>query len=120
MVALGSRIFGVFSDSDEVAERVLAAAEVAGEEAWRLPMGEWSAEALESKVADLKSGGGRWGGASVAASFLRNFVAEGIDWAHLDIAGASFNEGAARGETPEGGTGVAVRTLVEIARSMQA
>lgn len=120
MVALGTRIFGVFSDSDQVAARVLAAAEVAGEEAWRLPMGEWSAEALESKVADLKSGGGRWGGASIAASFLRSFVDESIDWAHLDIAPASFNEGSAHGETPEGGTGVAVRTLVEIARSMQA
>jgi leucyl aminopeptidase len=120
MVALGTRIFGVFSDSDEVADRVLAAAETAGEEAWRLPMGEWSAEALESKVADFKSGGGRWGGASIAASFLRHFVDEGIDWAHLDIAPGSFNEGSATGEIPEGGTGIAVRTLVELARSMQA
>ncbi|WP_432559108.1 leucyl aminopeptidase [Granulicoccus sp. GXG6511] len=120
MVALGTEIFGVFSDSDEVAERVLGAAEAAGEEAWRLPMGEWSAKALESKVADLKSGGGRWGGASIAASFLRSFVDEEIDWAHLDIAPASFNEGSADGETPVGGTGVAVRTLVEIARSLQA
>ncbi|HYO20462.1 MAG TPA: leucyl aminopeptidase, partial [Dermatophilaceae bacterium] len=119
MVALGTGIFGVFSDSDEVAEQVLAAAETAGEEAWRLPMGEWSAEALESKVADLKSGGGRWGGASIAASFLRRFVGEGIDWAHLDIAPGSFHEGSARGDLAEGGTGVAVRTLVEIARSMQ-
>jgi leucyl aminopeptidase len=120
MVALGTQIFGVFSDSDEVAERVLGAAESAGEEAWRLPMGEWSAKALESKVADLKSGGGRWGGASIAASFLRSFVDEKIDWAHLDIAPAGFNEGSADGEIPVGGTGVAVRTLVEIARSMQA
>lgn len=120
MVALGLNIFGVFSDSDEVADRVLRAAETAGEEAWRLPMGEWSAEALESKVADLKSGGGRWGGASIAASFLRHFVDAEIDWAHLDIAPGSFNESSAKGEFSEGGTGVAVRTLVEIARSMQA
>lgn len=120
MVALGTEIFGVFADSDEVAERVLGAAEAAGEDAWRLPMGEWSAKALESKVADLKSGGGRWGGASIAASFLRSFVDEDIDWAHLDIAPGSFNEGSADGETPVGGTGVAVRTLVELARSMQA
>ncbi|MDO5500997.1 MAG: leucyl aminopeptidase, partial [Propionibacteriaceae bacterium] len=120
MVALGTEIFGVFSDSDDVAERVLAAAETAGEQAWRLPMGEWSAKALESKVADLKSGGGRWGGASIAASFLRSFVDEAIDWAHLDIAGGSFNENSPNGEIPAGGTGVAVRTLVELARTMQA
>ncbi|MDO5678630.1 MAG: M17 family metallopeptidase, partial [Propionibacteriaceae bacterium] len=119
MVALGTQVFGVFSDSDEVADRVLAAAETAGEDAWRLPMGEWSAKALESKVADLKSGGGRWGGASIAASFLRSFVDEKIDWAHLDIAPGSFNEGSADGEIPVGGTGVAVRTLVEIARSLE-
>lgn len=119
MVALGTEIFGVFSDSDEVADRVLGAAEAAGENAWRLPMGEWSAKALESKVADLKSGGSRWGGASIAASFLRSFVDDSIDWAHLDIAPGSFNEGSADGDVPVGGTGVAVRTLVEIARGMQ-
>lgn len=119
MVALGTEIFGVFSDSDEVADRVLGAAETAGEQAWRLPMGEWSAEALESKVADLKSGGGRWGGASIAASFLRHFVADELDWAHLDIAPGSFNEGSAKGEIPVGGTGIAVRTLVEVARGLQ-
>nr|WP_229119901.1 leucyl aminopeptidase [Enemella evansiae] len=119
MVALGGKIYGVFSDSDEVADRLLGAAETAGEEAWRLPMGEWSAEPLESKVADLRSGGQRMGGASVAASFLRRFVDEGTDWGHLDIAGVGFNEGAPSGEVPAGGTGVGVRTLVELARSMQ-
>lgn len=119
MVALGGKIFGVFTDSDEVADRLLGAAETAGEDAWRLPMGEWSAEPLESKVADLRSGGQRMGGASVAASFLRRFVEEGTDWGHLDIAGVGFNEGSASGEVPAGGTGVGVRTLVELARSMQ-
>ncbi|OYO04344.1 leucyl aminopeptidase [Enemella evansiae] len=119
MVALGGKIYGVFSDSDEVADRLLGAAETAGEDAWRLPMGDWSAEPLESKVADLRSGGQRMGGASVAASFLRRFVDEGTDWGHLDIAGVGFNEGAPSGEVPAGGTGVGVRTLVELARSMQ-
>ena len=54
-----------------------------------------------------------------AASFLRSFVADEIDWAHLDIAPASFNEGSPDGEVPVGGTGVAVRTLVELARGLQ-
>ncbi|NNG18468.1 leucyl aminopeptidase [Naumannella sp. ID2617S] len=119
MVALGGQIFGVFSDSDEVADRLLGAAEAAGEEAWRLPMGDWSAESLDSKVADLRSGGSRMGGASVAASFLRRFVDEGTDWGHLDIAGVGYNEGSPSGEVPTGGTGVGVRTLVELARSLQ-
>lgn len=119
MVALGGKIYGVFSDSDAVAEQILDAAESAGEQAWRLPMGEWSAKPLESKVADLRSGGMRLGGASVAASFLRHFVDEPTSWAHLDIAGVGFNEESPAGEIPAGGTGAGTRTLVELARAMQ-
>ncbi len=50
-----------------------------------------------------------------AAAFLREFVADGIPWAHLDIAGPAFNEGSPTGYTPKGGTGTAVRTLVQLA-----
>ncbi|GAB3698201.1 leucyl aminopeptidase [Mariniluteicoccus flavus] len=119
MVALGGHTFGVFSDDDLVAATVLDAAEAAGEDAWHLPIPAWVSETLESKVADVKSGGERMGGASVAAGFLRKFVDEDTDWAHLDIAGPAFNEKGAHGYTSAGGTGVGVRTLVELARSMQ-
>ena len=58
-------------------------------------------------------------GAAVAAGFLRRFVDADTDWAHLDIAGPAFNDKGAHGYTASGGTGVGVRTLVELARSMQ-
>lgn len=59
--------------------------------------------------------GVRMGGGLVAGLFLQEFVGEGITWAHLDIAGPAFHEGAPYGYTPKGGTGSAVRTLVRLA-----
>ncbi len=68
-----------------------------------------------TKIADLaQHNTERWGGASYAAAFLREFVGE-IPWVHLDIAGPAFNEKAAWGHVTPGGTGVAVATLVELA-----
>lgn len=118
MVALGDQIAGVFANSEAATERVLDAAEVSGEQFWALPLTDQFREGLTSTVADVKSSGGRMGGASSAAAFLERFVAEGTDWAHLDIAGPAFNTGKPHGHTPEGGTGVAVRTLIEVARSL--
>jgi leucyl aminopeptidase len=70
-------------------------------------------------VADLKStGSDRYGGALVAAAFLREFVSPGTPWAHLDIAGPAFFDGKPYGYVAPGGTGVAVRTLIALARSM--
>ena len=89
----------------------LAAARRAGEDLWRLPLTPSVKENLESSVADLKNAGERWGGAISAAHFLHEFVG-GVPWAHLDIAGPSFNESAAHGYTPQDATGVMVRTLM--------
>ena len=70
---------------------------------------------MDSAVADIANMGERMGGGLVAGGvFLQEFVGEGITWAHLDIAGPAFNEGAPFGYTPKGGTGVAVRTLVAL------
>ena len=70
-------------------------------------------------MADLKSTGtDRWGGALVAAAFLREFVPEDTPWAHLDIAGPSFHDKKPYGYVNAGGTGVGVRTLVALARSL--
>ncbi|RCK69517.1 leucyl aminopeptidase [Desertihabitans brevis] len=118
MVALGDRIAGVMSNDDEAVARVLDAAEVTGEEFWELPLTDQFREGLDSSVADVKSSGGRLGGAMSAAAFLERFVAEGTPWAHLDIAGPAFNSGKPWGHVPEGGTGAAVRTLVQLARSL--
>lgn len=118
MVALGDRIAGVMGNDTAAVGRVLDAAEAAGEEFWALPLTDQFREGLDSTVADVKSSGGRMGGASSAAAFLERFVADGTPWAHLDIAGPAFNNGSAWGHVPEGGTGVAVRTLIEVARSL--
>ena len=70
-------------------------------------------KSLDSDVADISNIGDRNGGMLVAGVFLQDFVPDGIRWAHLDIAGPAFNTGEPHGYTPKGGTGAAVRTLVE-------
>jgi leucyl aminopeptidase len=110
-IALGSKAAGVFSNDDGLAAEVADAAERAGERVWRLPLYDDYARELESEIADLKNTGGRWGGSILAALFLREFVGEGIPWAHLDIAGAARAD-SAYDEISKGGTGVGTRTLI--------
>ncbi len=120
VVALGNRTSGLMATDDETADRVLDAAEAAGEAVWQLPIPAETRAKLDSKVADLRSTGtDRAGGALLAAAFLREFVVDNVGWAHLDIAGSAFNGGEPHGYTPAGGTGVAVRTLIALAESMQ-
>jgi leucyl aminopeptidase len=80
---------------------------------WPLPLPEELREKLDSPVADIANIGERWGGALSAGVFLKEFVPDGIGWAHLDIAGPAFND-KAFGYTPKGGTGAGVRTLIQI------
>jgi len=84
-----------------------------------MPIPEWMDERIRSsKVADLNQHDWiRWGGGLYAAAFLREFTG-GLPWAHLDIAGPSFNSGGASGHLTPGGTGVAVATLVDYVREM--
>ena len=78
-----------------------------------MPMPEELRSGLDSRVADLANvTGDRSGGMLVAGLFLREFVAEGVKWAHVDVAGPAMNTGKPWGYTPKGGTGVPVRTLV--------
>jgi len=119
VVALGERVAGLMASADEAADRVLDAAESAGEAFWQLPIPDGTRKKLDSKVADLRSGGNRAGGALTAAAFLQTFVPEGTLWAHLDIAGPAFNDEGPYDYVPSGGTGVAVRTLVALAQSLQ-
>jgi len=110
LVALGTKIAGLFSSDEEFARELMEAGKKAGERAWPMPLDDDFKDLLKSSVADLKNVGGRWGGAVTAAKFLQEFTAD-IPWAHLDIAGPSWadSEGAAR---DAGGTGCFVRTLV--------
>jgi len=111
MVALGNRTSGVMG-TDAVRDEVKAAADEAGEAFWPMPMPAELKAGLKSTVADMvNSAPSRWGGMLFAAHFLAEFVGD-TPWAHLDIAGPSYNEGSSFGYTPAGGTGVGVRTLL--------
>jgi leucyl aminopeptidase len=116
LVALGPRIAGVMASNDELAAAVAEAARQAGEQAWPMPLPEELRKGLDSTVADIANvAGERFGGMLVAGLFLKEFVPDGTRWAHVDIAGPAFHEGEAYGYTPKGGTGAAVRMLVQVA-----
>jgi leucyl aminopeptidase len=115
MLALGSRTFGIMANDEAFRSAVHEAAEEVGEPAWPMPLPEHLRKGMDSPTADIANMGERMGGGLVAGLFLREFVGEGITWAHLDIAGPAFNEGGPFGYTPKGGTGTAVRTLVRLA-----
>jgi leucyl aminopeptidase len=115
-IALGDRTAGVMANDDALAAQIAGLARRAGEAVWPMPLPEDLRKGLESNVADIANvAGDRSGGMLVGGLFLREFVPEGVRWAHLDIAGPAFNDGSAYGYTPKGGTGAAVRTLVQIA-----
>ncbi|MGB6427443.1 MAG: leucyl aminopeptidase, partial [Methyloceanibacter sp.] len=90
MVALGKEHAGLFSNNDELSDRLLTAGKETGEKLWRLPLGPKYDKMIESKVADIKNTGGKWGGSISAAQFLQRFVKEETPWAHLDIAGTAM------------------------------
>jgi leucyl aminopeptidase len=114
MVALGARVAGIMANDDAFRDRVRAAADRAGEAAWPMPLPKDLRAQLDSSVADLAHKGERWGGMLTAGLFLGEFVPEGTPWAHVDIAGPSFNEGGPWGYTPKGGTGYGVGTLLSL------
>jgi leucyl aminopeptidase len=120
LVALGSRTSGVMANDAALRTAIVAAAESSGEQMWPMPLPVELRTAMESTVADISNMGDRYGGMLTAGLFLKEFVGEGIRWAHLDIAGPSFNDAAPHGYTPKGGTGHAVRTLVRLAEDLAA
>ena len=116
LIALGPRIMGVMANDDAVLDGVVDAAKRAGEGAWPMPLPEELRKGLDSPVADIANvSQERSGGMLVAGLFLREFVPDGVRWAHLDIAGPAYHEGEPYGYTPKGGTGAAVRLLVQVA-----
>jgi leucyl aminopeptidase len=119
IVALGDRTAGVMSNNEPLQSEVVDAAKTAGELVWPLPIPEEMKEKVKSsKVADLRQHNPKAaGGALFAAEFLHAFVGD-VPWAHLDIAGPAYNEEGPYGYVPSGGTGFAVRTLVQLARDL--
>lgn len=118
MVALGNRISAVMGNDDEIIDDVLRAAAHAGEQFWPMPLPADLRASLDSPVADIANVGDRMGGMLVGGLFLQEFVGDGIQWAHMDIAGPAFNDDEPYGYTAKGGTGVGVRTLVRLAREL--
>jgi leucyl aminopeptidase len=113
-VALGSRIPGVMG-SDEFRDRVAALSQRVGENGWPMPLPDELKEDLKSTVADLANvSSQRYAGMLVAGVFLREFVADGVSWAHIDVAGPAYNTGSPWGYTPKGATGVPARTMFAV------
>ena len=122
VVALGERVSGLLGNDETLTDQVKAAGHRAGEAFWPLPITAEMTEKVRtnSKVADLaQHNSERWGGTLYAAAFLQEFVGD-TRWAHLDVAGTAFNDKSAHGYTPSGGTGIAVSTLVELAKDLSA
>jgi leucyl aminopeptidase len=111
VVALGPHICGVMTRHDDLAERWLAAGEQSGEDMWRLPLPKPLLRMLDSKVADLRNTGERYGGALTAGLFLEQFI-EGKRWMHVDIAGPAIVE-KPFGVNVEGSSGVPVASILE-------
>ncbi|MFO7300414.1 MAG: leucyl aminopeptidase [Actinomycetes bacterium] len=116
-VALGDRVAGYFASDPEAGELIRTASSRAGEPFWEMPLVHEYRKSLDSNVADIKNvSGGRYGGAITAALFLHEY-ADGRPWVHMDIAGPAFSK-ETYGDVVKGGTGVGVRTLVEVARTL--
>jgi leucyl aminopeptidase len=114
MVALGRRTPGIMG-TDEFRDRAAEIARATGEGGWPMPLPDELRGDLDSKLADLANvTGHRWGGMLAAGIFLREFVADGVAWAHFDVAGPAFNSGGPWGYTAKGGTGVPVRSLAAL------
>jgi leucyl aminopeptidase len=113
-VALGSRTPGVMG-SDEFRDRVAALSQGVGENAWPMPLPDELKDDLKSTVADLANvSGSRYAGMLVAGVFLREFVGDGVQWAHIDVAAPAYNTGGPWGYTGKGGTGVPTRTMFAV------
>ncbi|HEX3756993.1 MAG TPA: leucyl aminopeptidase [Rhizomicrobium sp.] len=109
--ALGFEHAGVFSNNDELAERLTQAGRETGERVWRLPLDPAYDKMIRSKIADVKNIGGPNSGSITAAQFLKRFIEKDMPWAHLDIAGVAWQDGEQRPMIPSWGTGWGVRML---------
>ncbi len=110
IVALGMDYAGVFSNSDELADAILAAGPKVNENVWRLPMPPQYDKIMDSVNADVKNSAGRDGGSITAALFLQRFT-NGVPWAHLDIAPVAWVAKSTRPTVPDGPVGWGVRLL---------
>ena len=122
IIALGKRIAGVMGNAD-LCERVRRAGERVGEPVWPMPIPDDVRKGMDSDVADISQVNAtmeRAGHMLQGGAFLREFVASGTQWAHIDIAGPSYHSGEPTGYWAKGGTGVPLRTLLELIEEIAA
>ncbi len=117
VVALGMVNAGVFANDDNIYQHFTQALQRSGEKFWRLPLDAEYLDQIRSNIADIMNTGGRWGGASTAAMFLKEFVAD-TPWIHLDIAGVAWME-ETKSWIAKGPSGIAVRSLVEWVKTFE-
>ncbi|MBB3603451.1 leucyl aminopeptidase [Mycolicibacterium sp. BK556] len=119
-VALGARIPGVMG-SDDFRDRVSRISQAEGENGWAMPLPDELKDDLKSTVADLANvSAQRFAGMLVAGVYLREFVADGVEWVHIDIAGPAYNASGPWGYTGKGGTGVPTRTMFAVLEDIAA
>ena len=116
VVALAGEAAGLFSNNDELAQKLIESGTRVGERLWRMPVWDEYKELIRSEWADMKNSGGRWGGAITAAVFLKEFV-DCPSWAHLDIAGTAYAESENAREA-RGANGAGVRVTIDFLRSL--
>lgn len=90
LVGLGQHYAGMFANDDALADNLFAAGTASGERVWRMPLGPEYDKMINSRFADMKNAGGRFGGSITAGQFLQRYVSKDTPWAHLDIAGTAF------------------------------
>ena len=113
MVALGTAASGIMGNDEEFINKIIETGKIAGEKFWELPMWQEYRDNMNSEIADMKNTGTRYGGASAAGMFLKEFVTDNVKWAHLDIAGTAFLEKPQKEFFCNGSTACGVRTLVK-------
>ncbi|MBR6301928.1 leucyl aminopeptidase, partial [bacterium] len=111
MVALGNAASGIMGNNSNFVREIIKMGDLCGEKFWELPMWQEYRDNMNSDVADMKNTGTRYGGASAAGMFLKEFVTDDVKWAHLDVAGTAFLESPHK-EFGKGATGVGVRTIL--------
>jgi leucyl aminopeptidase len=116
-IALGPQAAGLFANNDDLAARLVAAAEVSGDRVWRLPLYDEYAEPIKSQVADVKNSAGRYAGIGTSAKFIEHFT-EGYPWAHVDMASMSLAE-EDKPAQPKGATGYGVRLFAALLAGWQ-
>lgn len=119
MVALGEYTAGVMGNSEEFANFICEIGNDLGEKMWILPFDRDLAERLKSPFADIKNVGGQYGGAITAGMFMAEFIKEGVEWVHIDIAGPAFIRDKIGYFNQKGGSGFGVRTLVELVKKLK-